>query len=245
MMGRLLKNMLPIVVLLGTASAFVYSPAALAQDGGDEGADTTVVEGAEPASPDGEEPAEGEVDPEVSERRAVGQLNRELYTVEQDVNNLKERVFRSKATLQLLKELVIEGATLGSRVSVWHISKLGASYTVESVQYFLDGKAVFSRAATDGRGLADLKQLEIHQQTLPPGMHNLQVNLVLRGNGLGVFSYLKAYSFKVQSSYTFQIEDGKITTVRVYANEKGGPLVPFVERPNVRYEEKVESLRDE
>ena len=47
--------------------------------------------------------------------RTSGSMNRELYTVEQEVNLLKERVFRSKATLQLLKELVIEGATIGAQ----------------------------------------------------------------------------------------------------------------------------------
>ncbi|MFT5460988.1 MAG: hypothetical protein ACI9K2_007510, partial [Myxococcota bacterium] len=36
----------------------------------------------------------------------VAEFGRELRTVEEEVNRLKERVFRSKATLQLLKELV-------------------------------------------------------------------------------------------------------------------------------------------
>ena len=34
-------------------------------------------------------------------------FNRELLTIEERVNSLKERVFRSKATLQLLKEIVV------------------------------------------------------------------------------------------------------------------------------------------
>ena len=44
----------------------------------------------------------------VSMQRAKAETNRELRTVEQEVNRLKERVFRSKATLQLLKELGCE-----------------------------------------------------------------------------------------------------------------------------------------
>lgn len=179
---------------------------------------------------------------ELAARRLRGQQNKELLTVEQNVSNLKERVFRSKATLQLLRELVIEGATLGSRVSIWHVNKMSSAYTVESVQYFLDGKAVFSRTDTTG-GLDDLSAVEIHAQTLPPGQHNLQVNMVLRGNGMGLFSYVRAYSFKVQSSYAFTVEDGKLTTVQVVVNEKGGPFTAFVDRPDVGYEEDMESLR--
>jgi hypothetical protein len=171
-------------------------------------------------------------------------LNRELLTVEQSVNNLKEKVFRSKATLKLLRELVIEGATMGSRVSLVHVNKMGGAYMVESVQYFLDGKAIFSRSDPEN-GLNDLTEIEVHGQALPPGMHTLRVNLVLRGAGMGVFSYLKAYSFKLQSSYTFQVEDAKLTTVRVVAYQKGGPFKSFVDKPDVEYEDKIESLRQE
>ena len=174
--------------------------------------------------------------------RASGSMNRELYTVEQEVNLLKERVFRSKATLQLLKELVIEGATIGAQVSIWHVNKMGPSYRIESIQYFLDGKAIYNETNTE-TGLNHLKEVELHQQTLPPGTHNLQVTLFLRGNGLGIFKYLNAYSFRVQSSYTFEVEEGKMTTVRVVTDEKGGPLKPFVERPDVEYEDTVDELR--
>ena len=74
----------------------------------------------------------------------------ELLSLEEDVNSLKERVFRSKATLQLLKEIVIEGSTTGSRATIWHVNKLGASYKVVSITYLLDGQSVYSRGDEDG-----------------------------------------------------------------------------------------------
>lgn len=178
------------------------------------------------------------------ERKLKGEFNRELRTVEQDVNRLKEKVFRSKATLQLLKELVIEGATLGSRVILWHVNKMGPAYRTESIQYFLDGKNVYNKLDPSGH-LGDLREVKLHDQAVPPGKHNLQIHMVLRGYGLGVFSYLKTYSFKVQSSYEFNVEDGKVTIVRTVANERPGMWRPFEERPTVQYEEKVEDLREE
>lgn len=174
----------------------------------------------------------------------TGEFSRELRTVEESVHNLKERVFRSKATLQLLKELVVEGATLGSRVGIWHINKLGGAYTLESVQYFLDGKNVYSKVDPGG-SLGELREIKIREQTVAPGTHTLQVNMVLRGNGMGIFSYLNSYQFKVQSSYSFEIEDGKLTTLRVLASTKGGVRRSFVERPNVQYEERTEQLKAE
>jgi len=199
-------------------------------------AEVTAAENGDPL-PD-QQAAEDEV---AADAAARSQYNRELRTVEEEVSRLKERVFRSKATLQLLKELVIEGATIGSRVVIWHINKIGPAYTMESIQYFLDGKNVFTRVDPGG-SLDQLRELKLHEQAIPPGSHSLQVHAVLRGSGLGIFTYLKTYSFKVHSSYTFQVEDGKQTTVRVIANERPGHT--FVDKPGIEYDMVAESMRE-
>ena len=62
--------------------------------------------------------------------QANADFNRELLTIEEQVNSPKERVFRSKATLQLLKEIVVQGTSSGSRSSITHVNKLGRSYTI-------------------------------------------------------------------------------------------------------------------
>ena len=82
------------------------SPQTLAQDpagsgsADDEAPESAMVETPATASEGDDEPAPIQI---------TGEFRRELRTVEGEVNHLKERVFRSKATLQLLKELVIEG----------------------------------------------------------------------------------------------------------------------------------------
>ncbi|MBX2800294.1 MAG: dihydrolipoamide acetyltransferase [Myxococcales bacterium] len=174
---------------------------------------------------------------------AISEFRRELQTVEEDVSNLKERVFRSKATLKLLKELVIDAAASGSRLILWHINKLGGGYSMESVQYFLNGKNVFSKVDPGGT-LDSIREIKVHEQTVPPGTHNLQVNMVLRGKGYKIFSYLRTYQFKVQSSYTFKVEEGKISLIRVVADSRGG-LRNFVERPTIQYDERKETFREE
>ena len=165
-----------------------------------------------------------------------------LRSVEQEVEQLKERVFRSKATLQLLRELVVEGASLGSRVVLWYQNDLSAAYKVESIQYFLDGESVYSRVDPEGN-LSKETELAIAERSSSPGMHTLQVQAVLRGNGYGVFSYLRSYTFNVESSYSFQVEDGQVTVVRAILDDQGGLLKSFVDRPTVAYEERFEALR--
>jgi hypothetical protein len=52
--------------------------------------------------------------------------------------------------------------------------------------------------------------------------------------------------FKLQSSYTIAAEDGKQSTVRIVAYEKGGMAADFKDRPAVRYELEVKKeLRQE
>ena len=57
---------------------------------------------------------------------------------------------------------------------------------------------------------------------------------MLRGKGYKIFSYLRDYEFKVQSSYTFKVEEGKTSLIRVVVDSLGG-LRKFVERPTVQY----------
>jgi len=171
-------------------------------------------------------------------------FNRELLTIEEQVNGLKERVFRSKATLQLLKEIVIQGSSSGSRGKVLHINKLGRSYTIESVSYYLDGQVKFSKVDLTG-GLGGQKELPIFDGPLPPGDHNLSVHLKLRGNGFGVFSYVSNYVFNVQASTAFTAEDGKSCRVKAVIDERGGIGRSFTERPGVKFETRCIRLAED
>ena len=172
----------------------------------------------------------------------AGEFGRELRTVEEEVNSLKEQVFRSKATLQLLRELITEGATMGAKLNLWHINQLGGAYMMESVQYYLDGKSVFSKADPNG-SLNDIREVKVDEQSLPPGTHNVQVQMVLRGGGFGLFSYLKAYQFRLQSSYSFSIEDGTRTNLRALIMSRG-VFKSFEKRPDVKFEPRVEYVRE-
>lgn len=167
-------------------------------------------------------------------------MDRELRTVEEDVAHLKERVFRSKATLEMLKELVIEGVGIGSRVSIWHINNFGGAYSIEAAQYWFDGKSVFTKTEAD-ENLDALTEVEVYQGSVNPGKHQLQVSLALKGKGYKVFSYLESYQFRLQSQYEFVVDEGKTSTVRVMARSRSG-LRSFTERPTIEYAEQAGSM---
>lgn len=186
-------------------------------------------------------PAEGEGTEETTETTeaeapaASSDFSSQIGTMEEQVNTLKEQVFRSKATLQLLKEIVIQGGSTGARSVVYHENGLGPAYTVESVSYYLDGQSIFSRSDPTG-ALDKSKELKVWEGYIPPGSHTLTTNMVLQGNGFGVFKYVDGYTFKVTSTYAFSAEEGRRTQVRVRVDEKGGFWTKFEDRPTIVYE---------
>lgn len=162
--------------------------------------------------------------------------------LEERVNTLKEKIFRSKARLMLLRETVLNGAIAGAKAVIIHQNDMGAAFVLESVSYALDGAPIYTKNDTTG-DLNDQDRIELFNGSIVPGNHNLSVQLVYRGSGYGVFSYLRGYTFRIKSSYAFTAEEGKITSVSVVGYEKGGITTDLQDRPAVRYD--VEVKRDE
>jgi hypothetical protein len=162
-----------------------------------------------------------------------------VKNLEESVNELKEKIFRSKARLLLLQETVLGGdITSGAKAVLVHRNEMGSTYVLEQASYALDGAPIFSRL--DNEGDLDKKQeLEIFNGRIIPGNHTISVKLQYRGHGYGVFSYIEGYKFKVQSSYTFNADGGKVTQIRIVGYEKGNITTDLKDRPAVKYDVEV------
>jgi hypothetical protein len=164
----------------------------------------------------------------------------EVQTLEERVSDLKEKIFRTKARLMNLQEMVI-GADVagGSKTVLVHRNEMGPSFYLESVAYALDGAPIYTKTDVDG-DLEKRDEFEIFSGRVATGSHQLSVMLVYRGHGHGVFRYVDDYRFKVQSSYTFSAEPGKVSTVKVVGFERGGLTAELQDRPTVRYDVDVQ-----
>ena len=191
-----------------------------------------LAEGASTAPPpkDAAKPAAG----------AEEQNELKVRTLEERVSDLKEKIFRTKARLMNLQEMVIGGdITTGSKAVLVHKNEMGSSFYLESVAYALDGAPIYTKVDVDG-DLEKRHELEIFNGRIVPGNHQISVQLAYRGHGYGLFSYLEGYKFKVQSSYTFNAEPGKVSTIKVVGFEKGGLTAELKDRPAVRYDVDVQ-----
>lgn len=176
-------------------------------------------------------------------RTADEKVDLQVKTLEERVNDLKEKIFRTKARLMNLQEMVIGGdLTAGAKAVLLHRNEMGGSFVLESVAYALDGAPIFTKVDVDG-DLEKREEFEIFSGRIVPGNHQIGVKLTYHGRGFGLFSYLEGYKFKVQSSYTFTAEPGKATTIKVVGFEKGGLTAELKDRPAVRYD--VDVKKDE
>jgi hypothetical protein len=164
-------------------------------------------------------------------------VNIRLRQLEQRVQALKERAWRAKARVEMLKEAVLGGG-IGARAGILHINKMGTSYRLVQLIYALDGTTIFTRKDDSG-AMHDVKNFDILSGPITPGSHTLSVMAIYRGHGYGVFKYLKKYKFTVKSSHTFTVDEGKGLTIRVIGYERGGTTTPLEDRPALDFQVSV------
>lgn len=165
-----------------------------------------------------------------------------MRTVAEQVGDLKEKVSRTKARLQILADTVLGGAGVssGAKLVLEHHNQLGSSYRLVGVQYSLDGAPAFIQMDESG-DLDEVERIPVFDQRVVPGEHQLVVRYTLRGRGYGVFSYLDKYTLELTATHDFTVEPGKVTSVRALLREKAGLTLRFEDRPDVAFETHVET----
>ncbi|HIA04135.1 MAG TPA: dihydrolipoamide acetyltransferase [Myxococcales bacterium] len=160
--------------------------------------------------------------------------NIKLRELEEKVVGLKEKIFKSKTRLLLLKEQILHNVIAEARAVIIHNNDMGSSFTLEQVLYRLDNDKIYFQDNKDG--VLDQKtEFEIFNGNVLPGNHTISVELAYRGNG-SIFSYIDGYFFKISSSYTFFATKGRITRIKVVGYEKGGITTDLEQKPYVRYD---------
>lgn len=158
-----------------------------------------------------------------------------LDGLESEVNALKDRIFRSKARLAVLRDTVMNGVAAGSRVVLAHRNLMSVGFRLTRIVYSLDGAQIFAR--TDDTGALDAEdELLVFDGVLPPGPHELRVELTYQGQGYGVFSYLRGYTFKSPANHSFVVgEQGQLKLVSK-GYERGNFTTEMKDRPAVEFQ---------
>jgi hypothetical protein len=187
-----------------------------------------------PAGPDssGIDPFAGGT-PDVRQSEIYGDR---LDGLQNEVETLKDKIFRSKARLTLLKETVLRGVLAGSRVIIAHRNLMGSGFRLVRIVYLMDGAQIYARTDETG-GLDSEDELVIYDGNLPPGPHNVTVEALYRGHGYGVFSYLSQYTFESRNSHSFTAPENGAIKVSSVGFESGNITTEMRDRPSFQWQE--------
>jgi hypothetical protein len=230
----------PFLVLLTSTWVLAQEPA-----GNGPSQPKTAPAEAVPAQPPAAQPAQAVVPattPTAEDLKSVEEAySLKLKGLEEKVNDLKEKVFKSKARLMLLQETVLTGKIAGAKAHLVFRNDMGRVFKLESVSFSLDGAPIFSKVDING-DLASQKEFDVlPKSSIAPGNHNISAFLVYRGSGGFFFSYVDGYRFKIRSSQSFVAEEGKVTTIKVVGFEKGGLTTDLMQRPSLRFDVDMKS----
>lgn len=249
---------LALVTVLVAVCGLAFATDALAQPAGGQAASKPAAGGSAPAAgssatPTSATPAPGTASPaagtapanpapagaqptgaEATANTADVPVNLRLRQLEQRVQALKERAWRAKARVEMLKEAVLGGG-VGARATIRFTNKMGNSYRLIQLAASLDGTTIFTRKDDSG-AMQDHKSFDLLSGPLTPGSHTLSILALYRGNGYGVFNYLKKYKFTVRSSHTFTVDEGKGISIQVVGFERGGATTPLEDRPALDFQ---------
>lgn len=158
-----------------------------------------------------------------------------LDGIEAEVNSLKDKIFRSKARLAVLRDTVMAGVAAGSRVVLAHRNLMGVGFRLVRIVYTLDGAQIFARSDDSG-GLDAEDEILIFDGTLPPGPHEARVELTYQGQGYGVFTYLRGYTFKSPQTHSFVVTEGGSFKLVSKGFERGNLTTEMKDRPAVEFQ---------
>ncbi|MBL8972296.1 MAG: hypothetical protein JNK56_17050 [Myxococcales bacterium] len=158
-----------------------------------------------------------------------------LDGIEGEVAALKDKIFRSKARLAVLRDTVMSGVMAGGRVIVAHRNLMSSGFRLVRAAVILDGAQIYARS--DDTGALDQEdELPIFDGNLPPGPHEVTIELTYQGQGYGAFSYLKGYTFKSASTHSFAVgESGQFKLVSK-GYERGNLSTEMKDRPAVEWQ---------
>lgn len=173
-------------------------------------------------------PAGDEVTDDGSATTVEGEGEEELP---EQVRALREKVLESRARLLMLPEEIHGSLPTQAGLRLRVANELPGDFKLEKVEARLNGVAVVDKALTEGDDSSLLK----YEQPLAPGAHTLDLTLTYRGNGRGLFPYMRAYEVVIEGSYPFVVPDQVVAAVTATVSSDNPLKKHWKQRPELRF----------
>ncbi|MFO0607831.1 MAG: hypothetical protein U0324_32000 [Polyangiales bacterium] len=164
-----------------------------------------------------------------------------LRDVDREMTSLSNDITASHARLREITAMVLQQSGGGAQLIIDHQNEMGSTFRLVRASYALDGATVATRTDDNG-SLADQTGFSVYNGRVASGEHTLTVSLEYQGNGYGIFSYIRGYTFRSRSVQTFTVPEARALRLVVVGYERGGATVAIEDRPAIRYTQTVMTI---
>lgn len=164
-----------------------------------------------------------------------------LRDIDREMTALSNDITASHSRLREITSMVLEQSGGGAQLIIDHQNDMGSTFRLVRASYSLDGASIATRTDDNG-SLADLTTFAVYNGRVAQGEHTLTVSLEYQGNGYGIFSYIRGFTFRARSVQNFTVPEGRALRLTVVGYERGGATAAIEERPAIRYTQTVMTL---
>jgi hypothetical protein len=164
-----------------------------------------------------------------------------LRDVDREMTSLSNDITASHSRLREITAMVLQQAGGGAQLIIDHQNEMGSTFRLMRASYALDGATIATRTDDNG-SLAEQTGFSVYNGRVASGEHTLTVSLEYQGNGYGIFSYIRGYTFRARSVQTFTVPEARALRLVVVGYERGGATVAIEERPAIRYAQTVMTI---
>lgn len=165
-----------------------------------------------------------------------------LREIDREMTALSNNITAAHTRLQQLTSTVLsQMGGGGAQLIIEHQNDMGSTFRLARATYSLDGVTIGTRVDENG-SLAEQHTFPVFDGRITSGEHTLTVSLEYQGNGFGIFSYIRGYTFRARSVQAFSVPEGRGLRLTVVGYERGGATVAVEERPAIRYTQQVMTI---
>ena len=165
-----------------------------------------------------------------------------LREIDGEMTSLSNDLTAAHTRLQQLTATVLsQVGGGGAQLNIEHQNDMGSTFRLVRATYSLDGATIGTRT-DEGGSLAEQRTFPVFDGRITSGEHSLTVSLEYQGNGFGIFSYIRGYTFRARSVQAFSVPEGRALRLTVVGYERGGATTAVEERPAIRYTQQVMTI---
>lgn len=165
-----------------------------------------------------------------------------LREIDGEMTSLSNDITAAHTRLQQLTATVLsQVGGGGAQLIIEHQNDMGSTFRLARATYSLDGSTIGTRT-DEGGSLAEQRTFPVFDGRITSGEHTLTVSLEYQGNGFGIFSYIRGYTFRARSVQAFSVPEGRALRLTVVGYERGGATTAVEERPAIRYTQQVMTI---